>query len=65
MAKVLYTWFTKLTLFKFGLKLMLPKSLENKSQMIVMLMFSRDEHKYIIQVHKHKVINVLPPNTIH
>ena len=65
MAKVLYTWFTKLTLLKFGLKLMLPQSLENKPQMIFMLMFSGTEHKYIIQVHKHKVINVLPHNTIH
>ena len=65
MAKVLYMWFTKLTLLKFGLELMLPKSLENKSQMIFMLMFSGAEHKYIIQVHKHKVINVLPHNTIH
>ena len=33
--------------------------------MIFMLMFSETEHKYIIQVHKHKVINVLPYNTIH
>ena len=44
---------------------MLPKLLENKPQMIFMLMFSGTEHKYIIQVHKHKVINVLPHNTIH
>ena len=44
---------------------MLPKLLENKSQMIFMLMFSGDEHKYIIQVHKYKVINVLPHNTVH
>ena len=44
---------------------MLPKSLENKSLMIFMLIFSRAEHKYIIQVHKHKVINVLAYNTIH
>ena len=58
-------WFTKLTLLKFGLQLMLPQSLENKPQMIFMLMFSGTEHKYIIQVHKHKVINVLPHNTIH
>ena len=65
MAKVLYTWFTKLTLLKFGLELMLPKSLENKSQMIFMLLFSGTEHKYIIQVHKHKVINIHPHNTIH
>ena len=49
----------------FGFKLMLPQSLENKSQMIFMLMFSGTEHKYIIQVHKHKVINVLSHNTIH
>ena len=60
MAKVLYIWFTKLILLKFGLKLMLPQLLENKPQMIFMLMFSGTEHKYIIQVHKHKVINVLP-----
>ena len=33
--------------------------------MIFMLMFSGTEHKYTIQVHKHKVINVLPHNTIH
>ena len=65
MAKVLNTWFTKLTLLKFGLKLILPKSLENKSQMISMLMFSGAEHKYIIQVHKHKFINVLPHYTIY
>ena len=44
---------------------MLPQSLENKPQMIFMLMFSGTEHKYIIQVHKYKVINVLPHNTIH
>ena len=30
-----------------------------------MLMFSGAEHKYIIQVYKHKVINVPPHNTIH
>ena len=65
MAKVFYTWFTKLALLKFGLVLMLPKSLENKYQMIFMLMFSRAEHKYIIQVHKHKFINLLPHNTFH
>ena len=65
MAKVLYTWFTKLTLLKFGLELMLPKLLENKSQMIFMLLFSGTEHKYIIQVYKHKVINILPHNIIH
>ena len=64
MAKVLYTWFTKLTLLKFGLQLMLPQSLENKPHMIFMLMFSGTEHKYIIQVHKDKVINVLPHKTI-
>ena len=60
MAKVLYMWFTKLTLLKFGLQLMLPQSLENRPQMIFMFMLSGTEHKYIIQVHKHKVINVLP-----
>ena len=65
MAKVIYTWFTKLTLFKFGLELMLPKSLENKSQMTFMLLFSATEHKHIIQVDKYKFINVLPHNTIH
>ena len=65
MAKVLYTWFTKLTLLKFGLELVLSQLLENKPQMIFMLMFSGTEHKYIIQVHKHKVINVLPHDTIH
>ena len=65
MAKVLYTWFTKLTLLKFSLELMLPQSLENKPHMFFMLMFNRTEHKYIIQVHKYKVINVLPHNTIH
>ena len=65
MAKVLYSWFTKLILLKFGLELMLPKSLDNKSQMIFMLPFSGAEHKYIIQVHKHKVINVLPHSIIH
>ena len=64
MAKVLYTWFTKLTLLKSGLQLMLLQSLENKPQMIFMLMFSGTEYKYIIQVYKHKVINVLPYNTI-
>ena len=65
MAKVLYTWFTKLTLLKCGLQLMLPQLLENKPQMIFMLMFSGTEHKYIIQVDQYKVINVLPHNTIH
>ena len=65
MAKVLYTWFTKLTLHKFSLQLMLPQSLENKPQMIFMLMFSGSEHKYIIQVDQHKVINVLPHKTFH
>ena len=65
MAKVLYTWFAKLTFLKFGLELMFPKSLENKSQMIFMLRLSGTEHKYIIQVDQHKFINVLPYNTIH
>ena len=60
MAKVLFTWFTKLTLPKFGLKLMLPQALEKKFQMIFMLMFTGTEQKYIIQVHKHKVIYILP-----
>ena len=41
---------------------MLPKLLENKSQIIFMLMFSGAEHKYIIQVDQYKVINVLPHN---
>ena len=44
---------------------MLPQWLEIKSQMIFMLMFSGTEHKYIIQVDQHKVINVLPYKTIH
>ena len=44
---------------------MLPKPLGNKSQMIFMLLVSETEHKYIIQVHKYKVINVFPHNTIH
>ena len=44
---------------------MLPQLLENKSQMIFMLMFCGPEHKYIIQVHKQKVVNILPHNTIH
>ena len=65
MAKVLDTWLTKLTLLKFGLKLIVPQSLEYRPQMICMLMFSGTKHKYIIQVHKHKVINVLSHNTIH
>ena len=65
MAEVLNMWFTKLTLLKFGLKLILPQLLENKPQMIFILMFSGTKHKYIIQVHKHKVINVLPHDTIH
>ena len=65
MAKVLYTWFTKLTLLKLGLQLMLPQSLENMPQMIFMLMFSGTNHKYIIQVNQYKVINVLPHNTIY
>ena len=30
-----------------------------------MLMFSGAEHKYIIQVQKHKVINVFPYSTFH
>ena len=33
--------------------------------MIFMLMFSGTEHKYIIQVNKYKVINVLPHNIVH
>ena len=65
MAKVLYTWFNKLTLLKFGLELVLSQSLENKPQIVFMLMFSGTEYKYIIQIHKHKVINLLPHNTIH
>ena len=44
---------------------MLPQSLENKCQMIFMLMFTGTEHRYIIQVHKNKFINVVPHNTIH
>ena len=44
---------------------MLPKLLENKPHIIFMLMFTVAEHKYVIQVHKHQVINVLPYNTIH
>ena len=44
---------------------MLPKLLENKPQVIFMLMFSGTEHKYIIQVDQHKLINLLPHNTIH
>ena len=44
---------------------MLPQSLENKPQIIFMLMFSGTEHKYIIQEHKHEVINIYPHNTIH
>ena len=65
MAKVFYMWFTKLTLLKFSLELVLSQSLENKPQIIFMVMFSGTEHKYIIQVHKHKVIKVLPHDTIH
>ena len=65
MAKVLYMWFTKLTFLKFGLQFMLPQSLENKPQMIFMLILSGTEYKYIIQVDQHKVINVLPHKTIH
>ena len=64
MGKVLYTWFTKLTLLQFALQFMLPQSLQNKPQKIFMLMVSGTEHKYIIQVHKDKVINLLPCNTI-
>ena len=48
MAKVLYTWFAKLTLLKFSLQFVLPQSPENKPQRIFMLMFSGTEHKYII-----------------
>ena len=44
---------------------MLPESLENKSQMIFMLLFTGTEHKYIIQVYKYKVINILPHKIIH
>ena len=65
MAKVLNTWFTKLTLLKFGLELVLSHSLENKPQMSFMLMFSSTEHQYVIQVYKHKVINVLSHGTIY
>ena len=65
MAKVLYIWFTKQTLLKFGLELVIPQFLENNSQMIFILMFSGTELKYIIQVHKHKVINVPAHDTIH
>ena len=65
MAKVLYMWFTKLTLLKFGLQLMLPQLLENKPQMIFMLMFNATEHKYTIKVDQYKVINILPHNIIH
>ena len=49
----------------FGLELELSQSLENKPQMFFMLMFSETEHKYIIQLYKHKVINILPHDTIH
>ena len=65
MSKVLYTWFTTITLLKFGLQLILPQSLESKPQMIFILMFSGTEYKYIIQVDQHKVINLLPHNIIH
>ena len=65
MAKVLYTWFTKLAFLKFGLQLMLHQLLENRPQMIFMLMFSGTEHKYIIQEDQHKVIKVIPHNTIY
>ena len=44
---------------------MLPQLLENKPQMIFMLIFSITEHKYIIQVNQHKVINVLLNYTSH
>ena len=50
MAKVLFTWFTKLILLKFSLELVLSQLLENKPQMSFMLMFSGTEHKYIIRV---------------
>ena len=43
---------------------MLPKSLEQKSQMIFMLMFSGIEHKHIIQAEQYKCINILPYKTI-
>ena len=65
MAKLLHTWFTKLTLLKFGLELIFSQLLENKPQMIFMLIFSSTKHKYIIQVHKWKFINVLSYDTIH
>ena len=65
MAKVLYMWFAKLTLLKVDMQLMLPQSLENKAQMIFILMFSGTEHNYIIQVDQHKFIYVLPYNAIH
>ena len=65
MAKVIYTWFTKLTLLKFGLQFKLAQLQKNKPQMIFVLMFSRTEEKYIIQVDQHIVINVLPHSTIH
>ena len=65
MAKVLYMWFTKLTLLKFGLKFMLPQPLENQPQVIFMLMFSGTKYKYIIKVHKYKFINMLSHDTIH
>ena len=47
------------------MQLMLPQSLENKPQMIFMLIFSGTEHKYIIQVNKNKVINVFPHKTVY
>ena len=65
MAKVLYTWFSKLTLLKFSLELVLSQLLENKLQMMLILIFSGTEHKYIIQVHKYKIVNILPHDTIH
>ena len=64
-AKVLNTWFTKIALLKFSLELVLSQSLEKKPHMILMLMFSSTENKYIIQVDKHKDINGLPHDTIH
>ena len=65
MAKLLYTWFGKLTFHEFGLELVLPQFLENKPQRMLMLIFSGAEHKYIIQVHQHKAINILSRDTVH
>ena len=65
MAKVLYTWFTKPTLLKFGLEPILSQSLENKPQIIFMLIFNSTENKYVIQVNQHKAINVLSHYTVH